>query len=79
MFWAQNITDYYEKVTQNKPLDKAMDLHNNAVGRIHFLNLLDTSEEEMISFLLKNMKNAQKLDKIQEIERFRHKMIFIED
>lgn len=79
VFWAQKVTDLYEKVTQNNPLDQAMDLHNNAIGRIYFLNLLDKKEEEIIDFALKNMKNAQKVDKIEEMKWFNNEMVFIEN
>ena len=27
--WAKTITDWHEELSPNKPLDKAMDLHNN--------------------------------------------------
>ena len=51
VFWAQKVTDLYEKVTQNEILDEAMDLHNNTIGRICFLNFLDQNKAEMVTFL----------------------------
>ena len=79
VFWAQKVGDLYEKATQNKPLDEAMDLHNNAVGRIYFLNLLDKNEEEIIDYTLKKMKSSKKTTTIEEMKRFYNEMIFIED
>lgn len=51
VFWAQRVTDLYEKVTQNGIEDQVMDIHNNAVGRICFLNFLESDEKEIIAFL----------------------------
>ncbi len=79
VFWAQKVSDLYEKVTQNGSLDKAMDLHNNAVGRINFLNLLDKNEEEIVDSTLNMTRNAQKVSKNEEMKHFYNKMVFIED
>jgi len=79
VFWAQKVTDLYEKVTQNDPLNKAMDLHNNAVGRIYFLNLLGNNEEKMIDFALNETKKAKKVAKTEEMNCFYNKMVFIQD
>lgn len=78
VFWAQKVGDLYEKVTQNNALDEAMDLHNNAVGRIYFLNLFDKTEEETLQFLLTEVNNAQQVIDIKQMDRFRNKMIYID-
>ena len=79
MFWAQKVGDLYEKVTQNKPLEEAMDLHNNAVGRIYFLNLLNKSEVEIIYYLLDKMNDSRKITEIEKMKQFYNEMIFIEE
>ena len=79
MFWAQKVTDLYEKVTQNDPLNKAMDLHNNAIGRIYFLNLLDKKEEETVNYVLNSSKNAKKVSKIEEMKLFKNEMVYLEE
>ena len=79
VFWAQKVGDLYEKMTQNKPLEEAMDLHNNAVGRIYFLNLLDKNEQEIVNFTLEKMKNSHKVTKIEEMSRYKSEMVSIED
>jgi hypothetical protein len=78
VFWAQKLTDLYEKVTQNEVLDEDMDLHNNAVGRMYFLNLIDKSEAEIIDYVMTKMKNAQKVTAIQEMSRFKTSLVYIE-
>lgn len=77
VFFAQKMTDLYEKVTQNEPMDEAMDLHNNAVGRICFLNNLDKNEEETINFLQKKAENAQKVVTIDEMKKLQKELVYI--
>ena len=79
VFWAQKVGDLYEKVTQNTSMEEAMDLHNNAVGRICFLNLLGKNEAEIIHYMSIKIKSAQKVSKIEEMKSYRIEMVFIED
>ena len=79
VFWAQKVSDLYEKVTQNKPIEQAMDLHNNAVGRIYFLNLLDKNEQEIVVFAQEKMKNAQKVKEKEVMKRYPCEMVFLTD
>ena len=60
VFWAQKVADLYEKVTQNEILDQEMDLHNNTIGRIFFLNHLEQKEAKIIDLLQKMSQKAQK-------------------
>ena len=79
VFWAQKVGDLYEKVTQNTSIEEEMDLHNNAVGRIYFLNLLGKNEAEIIHYISIKIKSAQKVSKIEEMKSYRIEMVFIED
>ncbi|MFC7356285.1 DUF6973 domain-containing protein [Jejudonia soesokkakensis] len=79
VFWAQKVTDLYEKVTQNDKLDEAMDVHNNAIGRICFLNTLEENEAEIVEKLNKMAKNAQKIAKIEEIKENYSVLVYIEE
>jgi Domain of unknown function (DUF6973) len=77
VFWAQKVTDLYEKVTRNELLDEAMDLHNNAIGRICFLNLLAENEAKNIAFLEEMAKNAQKIASIDEIKKSNRQLVYL--
>ncbi|GEQ84786.1 hypothetical protein ULMS_02940 [Patiriisocius marinistellae] len=79
VFWAQKVGDLYEKVTQNEKMDKAMDLHNNSVGRILFLNLLEKNEEEILSFLAFKTQSSQKANTIADMAKYRNELVYIED
>ncbi len=77
VFWAQKVTDLYEKVTKNDMLDEAMDVHNNAIGRICFLNNLDENEAKLVEFIQEKTKNAQKVTKKEEIKQSKTLMVYI--
>lgn len=79
VFWAQKITDLYEKVTQNELLDEAMDLHNNTIGRICFLNFLSQNEEETINYLQEKAKNAQKVNNLEDFIKFRTQLTYLSE
>ncbi|MAO08198.1 MAG: hypothetical protein CL596_05750 [Alteromonas sp.] len=77
--WTQKVTDLYEKVTRNETLDREMDLHNNAIGRAHFLQNLEENESESIDFIQKMTKNAQKVAKVDEIKNFENVLVYISE
>lgn len=77
--WAKKVTFLYEKATQNKNLDKEMDLHNNEVGRNLFLLHFDQKEPKIIEILQEMMKNAEKIVKIEEFSNYKKQLVFIED
>ena len=77
VFWAQKVGDLYEKVTQNEILDQEMDLHNNTVGRIFFLNHFDQKEAKIIDLLQKMSQKAQKTDKIEQMRQHRNDLVYL--
>jgi len=79
VFFTQKLTDLYEKVTQNEILDRTMDLHNNTVGRICFLNFLDENEEKNIHFLQNMVENALKCSNIEQIKKAENRMVYLSE
>ena len=77
VFWAQKVGDLYEKVTQNEILDQEMDLHNNTVGRIFFLNHFDQKEAKIIDLLQKMSQKAQKTDKIEQMHQHKNDLVYL--
>nr|WP_186991159.1 hypothetical protein [Constantimarinum furrinae] len=71
------MTDLYEKVTKNDPLDQAMDLHNNNIGRVVFRSKTFKNDTEIINFLQNMAENAQKVSKMNEIEDSEENLIYI--
>jgi len=79
MIWTKKVTDLYEKVTQNELSEQLMDLHNNEIGRILFLDLIDQNETKTISFLKEKSENAQKLTETEDISNFKGKLVYLEE
>jgi len=79
VFWAQKVTDLYEKVTQNSGLDDDMDLHNNAMGRAAFLNTLGQNESEIITYLLEKSEKAIKIEHLDQIAEAKNQMVYISE
>jgi hypothetical protein len=77
VFWAQKVSDLYEKVTQNELLNEEMDIHNNTIGRIFFLNNMEQNDDEMIHLLQQMSQNAQKTSTIEEIECHQNMLVYL--
>jgi|SRR5690606_10818863 len=76
--WAEKITSLHEKLMPNKALQEAMDFHNNELGRIYFNELGNDSEEEIVSFLKLKMEEAMKISRVEQIQNFTKKLVYIE-
>jgi hypothetical protein len=79
VFWAKKVTHLHEKLAKNGELETAMDLHNNAMGRIQFLELLEQNEAKMIDFIQKRLQNAKKVNEIKEIEIYTNELVYISE
>lgn len=78
--WAETITTLHEKMAPNNPIETAMDMHNNDIGRHLFMSekLYEKSIEEINQILLEKMKNSVKVTSIQELETVKSEMAHIE-
>ena len=76
--WTKLITDWHEEFAPNAPLEKFMDLHNNAFGRKIFTILKDKSAAEIINTLILKMNTAVKISEISKIEEINN-LVFLED
>ena len=77
--WAQKVTDLYEKVTKNEPLDVAMDLHNNRIGRKQFLLGFSEKVAENVENLLEMTEKAIKIKEIEEILAVNEQLVYISE
>ena len=66
--WAKKITDWHEEAFVNAPLARAMDLHNNSVGRHLFSKFRGTSLEEFIGILVDMTKKSVLVETEKEID-----------
>lgn len=81
--WAKLITDWHEEFSPNLPLEKAMDLHNNAFGRNLISKLYqekDTLKTESIKDqLILTINNSKKISNIQELDLLKNQMVYLID
>lgn len=76
--WSNQITQFHEKLSPNKELAKAMDLHNNRVGQVLFINDGSTISE-IIDLLQEAMKNAVCIEKPNQTTRVKKELVFINE
>jgi hypothetical protein len=76
--WSKKITDLHERLSPNEGLAKAMDLHNNRIGRELFLNSFG-KYEDVVPLLVQKTNEAVKVRIVREIEEVREKLVYIED
>lgn len=77
--WSEKITDWHEKAFPNRKLARKMDLHNNEVGRIIFLNHFSKTEQEIIGILKKMTVTSSKVDSNSNFANFKNKLVHIID
>ena len=77
--WTKTITDWHEKFSVNPPLQQAMDLHNNAVGRYWLAELGPMSDQEIMHELILRALKAKKVAHEHEIPEEKNIIVYIED
>ena len=78
--WAKKITDLHEELMPNKPLPKAMDFHNNRIGRKVFeKHYLLEDKEKIINRFTELIPGAKKIKSLEDIEKKSLQLVYIED
>lgn len=77
--WAKTITDWHEDFSPNEPLARAMDLHNNRVGRALFEAFPRASEDFYVAQLLKMFPLSRKHTHINQLATDTDVLVYIED
>lgn len=76
IIWAKKITDLHERMAPNQALARAMDLHNNEVGR----NLFSNHPEENAVEKLQDLMNFAVKITDPELSKFdKNQLVFIEE
>ena len=75
--WTKKITDWHEDFSPNVELARAMDLHNNHVGRTLFSKLKITSEKEIIKELKLKLDTAIQVESLSDIDQNSFELIFM--
>ena len=79
--WAKQITDLHEELAPNSYLEMQMDLHNNKVGRVIFIEhkLYQESQETIISVLEERMNSAILIKSAAEVENYTNEFLYLEE
>ncbi len=77
--WAQKITDWHEDFSPNAALARAMDLHNNQIGRNIVAQFPDKSEDFLVGHLLKMIPLSRKHTSLVDISLTTKELVHIED
>ncbi len=75
--WTKEITDWHEEVFINEALARAMDLHNNVIGRAVFKQHSSITEKELIVKLEEMMQESIWVNSLKEIDYHPEKMVYI--
>ena len=77
IYWTQKVTDLHEKLMPNEPLEEAMDLHNNQIGRALFSTLKNNTEDEIIQCLQRLANNAVQVSNIESIAFCKKDLVYL--
>lgn len=77
MTWAHKITDLHEELSPNAALEKAMDLHNNRMGRELFWESI-TEKINSTRLLDQKMGEAALVKSIENIGNAEKELVYIE-
>ena len=67
MIWTEKITELHEDLFPNKELARAMDLHNNRVGRLIFLRYRNKDEDEIVNLMRELAEASFKLTNLDQV------------
>ncbi|MEP0266771.1 hypothetical protein [Dokdonia sp.] len=77
--WAKRITDWHEDFSINPELARAMDLHNNHIGRTFAQQHADASESQLIQLVMVMLPLSQKHTTVQQMQENPNTLTHIED
>ena len=77
--WSKTITDWHERFAVNASLECAMDLHNNAIGRMVYSQVSELTELDILNYLKDKAQQAICVSSIKEINPNVVEFVFINE
>ena len=77
--WVKKITDWHEEFSPNSILARAMDLHNNYIGRELFLKSENLIEKEIITELEILLQKAVQVASLEVMKNNKTSLVFIKE
>ena len=75
--WSHKITGLHEELSPNSPPEKAMDLHNNRIGREIFLESI-SEKINPTQLLDQKMGNAVRVSSAVDIEKMQKELVYLD-
>ena len=75
--WTKKITDWHENAFPNNELARNMDLHNNRVGRLFFMDNFQKTEGEALELLKKMTAHSLKIDSSSSLDKLDDQLVHI--
>lgn len=77
--WTEQITNWHEEFSPNEELAKAMDLHNNQIGRDLYPKVAEMNLNGIAAFMIGQLKEALLIKDSSEIKKSLHQLVYLED
>ena len=81
--FANVITLWHEDFSPNKPIERQMDLHNNAVGRMLVSEWMSNGKlpevTEIMSFLHQKLTLSKQISNLNDAQQHLNELIYLED
>ncbi|MBE15316.1 MAG: hypothetical protein CL867_03645 [Cytophagaceae bacterium] len=74
-YWAKKATDWHEEFSPNEPLARAMDLHNNKVGRDLMQMQPNLDAKTMIDALLLLLQKSEYIDNLDKLKMYKKHLL----
>lgn len=78
LVWTTDITDWHEKAFINRDLARAMDLHNNSLGREAFKQHRTKDKAEVIALLRKWTAEARNIERTADIIQYPNNLVYLQ-
>ncbi|MBP2834160.1 hypothetical protein J8281_18325 [Aquimarina sp. U1-2] len=75
--WAKQVTDLHEDLSPNSELERAMDLHNNKIGRDLFVQFKDRSHLDLIHLVKQKTRTAVRVENSSDIKNFPDNLVHL--
>jgi hypothetical protein len=75
--WTKTITDWHENAFPNRELPRAMDFHNNEIGRNIYITNSSQPLEIAILLLLNRTQNAIQIRNIKDVSKVTDLLVYI--
>ncbi|MEP2991746.1 MAG: hypothetical protein ABJL86_13400 [Gilvibacter sp.] len=77
--WAEKITNWHEEFSVNMTTEKAMDLHNNKIGRNLFVTLPTKTATYVMGYLQELATKAIQINAPEDITASETRLVFISE